>query len=121
MNFGGNFHYWREADDIVTPKNCFNFAQVLLGKIRTGVHGTIIDPTNFERKRIGLRGDEEIRSQGAKFMGETIANVERDAEGRGDDGHAKSESRAGKQLAAGAASKRIGNEAEEHKWKRMRS
>jgi hypothetical protein len=55
-------------------------------------------------------------------MRETIANVERNAEGRGDDGHAKSESRAGEQLAAGTASKRIGNEAEEHKWwKWMRS
>ena len=54
-------------------------------------------------------------------MREAIANVERNAEGRGDYGHAKSERRAGEQLAAGAASKGIGNEAEEHKWKRMRS
>src|ERR1700726_4345863 len=37
-NFGGNFHYWCKADDIVAPKNCFDFAQVLLGKVRAGVH-----------------------------------------------------------------------------------
>jgi hypothetical protein len=48
-------------------------------------------------------------------MGEAIADVERNAEGGGDDGHAKSERRAGEQLAAGTASKGIGNEAEEHK------
>ena len=47
-------------------------------------------------------------------MRETIANVERNAEGGGDHGHAKSESCAGKQLAARTASKGIGNEAEEH-------
>jgi hypothetical protein len=115
MNFGGNFHHWCEADDIVTPENCFDFAQVLLGKICAGINGTIIDTTNFERQRIGLRGDEEISSQGAKFMGEAIADVERNAEGCGDDGHAKSQSRAGEQLAAGTASKGIGNEAKEHK------
>ena len=113
-NFGGNFQHWREADNIVAPKNCFDFAEIVLGKVGAGVHRTIIDAANFEGKRVGLRSDEEIRAEGAKFMRETIANIERNAEGGGDHGHAESESRAGEQLAARAASKRIGNEAEEH-------
>jgi hypothetical protein len=49
-------------------------------------------------------------------MRKTIAHVERNAEGGGDDGHAQSESRASEQFAARTASKGIGNEAEEHKW-----
>ena len=109
-----DFQFWGKGDDVVVPEDSFDLGEVGFGEIGAGVDGAIVNAADLERERIGRRGDKEIRTEAAKFTREAIANVERDAERGSGDGHAKGQSRAGKEFVARAASERVGNETKKH-------
>src|SRR5579859_1052963 len=79
-NVGRGFQNGREADDVVAPENAFQLAEVSFGQICARVSGAIIDASNFERKRIGLRRNQEIGAEAAKFTREPVPDVERHAQ-----------------------------------------
>ena len=59
-------------------------------EIGTSVDRAIVDTADLKRERVGLRGDQEIRAKSAEFVGQTVAYVERDAQGGGGYRHAQS-------------------------------
>ncbi len=46
-----------ESDNVIAPKNSFEFAEVAVRQIGAGVHRTIVDAADFERQRVRLRRD----------------------------------------------------------------
>src|SRR5579859_540463 len=86
-NVGRGFQDGREADNVVAPKNGFELAEVSFGQICASVYRAIVDASDFERKRIGLRGNQEICAEAAKFTREAIPDVERHAQRSGGHGH----------------------------------
>jgi len=61
-----------------------------------------------------LRRHEEIRAQAAEFFRQTVADIERHTQRGGGYSHAEGQRRPGQELVAWTASKRIGNESQEH-------
>ena len=77
-----------EGDDVVVPEDGFDFGEAGFGEVGAGVDGAVVHATDFERERVGLGRYNKICAEGAKFGGEAIADVEGDAERRGDYSHA---------------------------------
>src|SRR5262249_46753086 len=65
----GRLQDWSEGHDVEAPENGFEFAEVGFGKIGAGIRGAIVDATDFERQRIGLRRYQKIRAEAAEFAG----------------------------------------------------
>src|SRR5215471_7326146 len=113
-NADGDFQNWRESDDVVVPEDGLDFGEIGFGEIGAGVDRAVVNATDFERQRISFRRNEQIGAEATEFAGQAVADVERDAEGGGSNGHAKSECGAREELAARAAREGVGDEAKEH-------
>jgi len=55
-----NFQDRTEGDDVVVPKDSFNFWEVGFGEIGAGIDGTIVDTANFKGQRVSLWRNQEI-------------------------------------------------------------
>src|SRR5579864_2676032 len=66
----------REAENVVTPENHFELAEIGFAEISAFVDWTVIDAADVDGKRVGLRGDDKIRAQAAEFAREAVADFE---------------------------------------------
>ena len=95
-------------------KIVLSLPEIRFGQIRALVHGAVIDAADFERQRVRLRRDEQIRAQAAKFPREAVAHFERNGKRRRRHGHADDQ-RCGRQhLAARIADEGFAYEAGKH-------
>ncbi len=113
-NGNRNIEKRSEAENIVAPENHFDLAEVGFLQVGAFVDGAIVDAADFERQGIGLRSDQQIRAQAAKFARHAVAHFESHGESGGGDGHADHESRRSQNFAARIANEGLSHQAREH-------
>src|SRR5271168_1423200 len=114
MNLGRDVEKRRETKNIVAPENRLEFAEVALIQIGAFVNRAVIHPADFNGQSIGLRRDDEICAQTAKFARETVAHLERHCERGGRHGDTDDERGSRQNLAARIASEGLSYQAGEH-------
>src|SRR2546422_11460397 len=77
----GSFEYRSKTDDVVPPENRLEFAEGRFGQVGAFADRAIVHAADFERERVGLRSDEQVRTDAAELAGEAVADIESDAEG----------------------------------------
>ena len=97
----GNIEKWSKAENIVAPENRFQLAEVRFLQICAFVNRAVIDAANFNGQRIGLRRNQQIRAQAAKFARHAVAHFERDGQRRRRHGHSHDQRRRGQNLRRG--------------------
>ena len=97
------------------PEDGLELRKVGFREIGPCIHRAIVHAGDFEGQRVHLRGNQEICAKAAEFLSKPVAHIQRYAQRRRGYSHAEGQRRPGKELVARSASKRVGNDSQEHK------